>query len=90
MAVTEDEEFLQLMDTQPLTFGKHNGETPEEVCKTDPGYIKWVREAVKPLVVSHQLYLIACEMEAMRPKYGGNKMFWSDSRSYFENDDVPF
>lgn len=60
------ERFLEFMDTQPLTFGKYKGTTPEQLCKSDPGYVEWLRKEVKPKVVSYRLYLEACaKVDAM-------------------------
>lgn len=32
----------QLLDDTPLTFGKHEGETPNELAGCDPQYIVWL------------------------------------------------
>ena len=67
--MTDDEEFLQHMDTQPLTFGKHKGETPEQVAKHSPGYIRWMYENINPKVCSAKLNLAvdeAVQKEAIR------------------------
>ena len=34
--------MLKLLDDTPLTFGKYNGETPNEVANNDPQYIVWL------------------------------------------------
>ena len=54
--------FENLLDRTPLTFGKHKGQTPEEVADTDPGYIVWLYENVEPRKVSRGLY-VACVQE---------------------------
>ena len=61
MTTDDDEAFLQHMDTQPLAFGKHRGETPEQVAKTDPSYIRWVFETIRPKVCSAALNLAVDE-----------------------------
>ena len=61
MTTDDDEAFLQHMDTQPLAFGKHQGETPEQVAKTDPSYIRWVFETIRPKVCSAALNLAVDE-----------------------------
>lgn len=69
----DDEEYLQFLDAQPLDFGKHRGLTPEQIAKDNPSYITWMFENIKPKRCSHQLYLIAEELNSKKPKtYGRN------------------
>lgn len=35
------------LDHTPLTFGKYQGQTPDEVSEEDPKYICWMYENVK-------------------------------------------
>lgn len=61
-AIEHDEEYLEFLDTQPVDFGKHNGLTPEQICKDNPSYIVWMHDTIKPKRCSKKLYLIASEM----------------------------
>ena len=36
------------VDTIPLSFGKYEGKTPEEVAEIDEGYIVWMYDNVTP------------------------------------------
>mgnify|MGYP003598667753 FL=1 len=51
--MTEEELTL---DKTPLTFGKYQGMTPDEVSEHDPSYIVWMYETIKPKRCSHFLY----------------------------------
>lgn len=50
---------LPSLDDTPLTFGKYQGSTPNEIADFDPNYIIWMRENVARKVVTHELYM-AC------------------------------
>lgn len=36
------------LDHTPLTFGKHRGETPDEISEYDPAYVVWIYNNIKP------------------------------------------
>jgi hypothetical protein len=42
-------------DDTPLTFGKHRGKTPNEIADEFPSYVVWLRETIRPYVVSKHL-----------------------------------
>lgn len=44
------------IDTIPLSFGKHKGRTPNQICGNDPRYIIWIFENIKPAPCSKDLY----------------------------------
>lgn len=44
-----------MLDDTPLKFGKYRGRTPNAVSVDDPSYIVWLRENVRPFVVSKGL-----------------------------------
>lgn len=54
--------FTHLLDKTPLTFGKYEGSTPEEIADLDPSYIVWMYENISPKKCTRELYL-ACEEE---------------------------
>ncbi len=43
------------LDKTPLTFGKYRGLSPDEISETDPGYIVWMYNTVKPKKCSNWL-----------------------------------
>lgn len=51
------------IDDRPLTFGKHKGSTPNELMETDPKYLVWLYENIKPQVVSKDLYMNAADVD---------------------------
>lgn len=64
--------FASLLDKTPLTFGKHQGRTPEEIANGgDQSYIVWLYENVNPKKCSKELYL-ACEMDDREEKESHN------------------
>lgn len=54
-AVLGDESPEDLDDT-PLTFGKHQGKTPDEISEEDPSYIVWMWETVEVKHCSRGMY----------------------------------
>lgn len=50
------------IDDVPLSFGKYKGTTPNEIAGTDPSYVVWMHDTIKPRVCSKDL-AIACEQE---------------------------
>ena len=49
-----------LLDDTPLTFGKHQGETPNEIADTDPAYVVWLFDNLDKKVCTKKLR-DACE-----------------------------
>lgn len=45
-----------MIDTRPVSYGKHKGLTPEEIAEIDPGYIVWLVDNVSINVCSPLLY----------------------------------
>lgn len=50
------------LDHTPLTFGKYKGQTPDEVSESDPAYIVWMYNNIKPKKCSAWL-AEACKVE---------------------------
>lgn len=71
--MSDDEEFLQFLDTQPLAFGKYKGHTPEEVVEFDPSYIQWLYNEVKPRVCSRALAVSVEQSNEERDSQDGPK-----------------
>lgn len=49
------------IDKTPLAFGKYKGQTPVEVASTEPSYVVWMYENVKPRPCSKSLYRYCVE-----------------------------
>ena len=45
-----------MIDTRPVSYGKHKGLTPEDIAEIDPGYIVWLVDNVSINVCSPLLY----------------------------------
>jgi hypothetical protein len=43
------------IDDIPLRFGKHKGQTPNQIAEHDPSYVTWMRANVFPSVCSREL-----------------------------------
>ena len=43
------------IDEQPLTFGKYQGITPEQMAEKDPEYILWLYDSMKEKLCSRPL-----------------------------------
>ena len=50
----------QLLDDTPLTFGKYEGETPNEIAIKDPLYIVWMFDTLNKRFCTRKLRE-ACE-----------------------------
>jgi hypothetical protein len=44
------------LDDTPLSFGKHKGETPDEISDYDPEYIVWAYENLDIKICSKAMY----------------------------------
>jgi len=44
------------IDDIPLTFGKHEGYSPNEIAESDPSYIVWLYEELDEPPCSEDLY----------------------------------
>lgn len=61
----EDSRKIPDIDDIPLTFGKHEGLTPNQIANEDTQYIIWMYEHVKPRRCSCELYNACQEDEAL-------------------------
>lgn len=43
-------------DNTPLTFGKYEGQTPDEISEKDPAYLVWAFETLKHPPCSEAMY----------------------------------
>lgn len=55
------------VDDDQLTFGKYRGQTPNQVYKTDPGWLIWAHKTVTNRVTCTQELVDKCA-ETVRPK----------------------
>lgn len=85
--LSDDEEYLEFLDTQPVDFGKHNGLTPEQICVDNPSYVVWMYDTIKPKRCSKKLYLIASEMNDRKQARSRAWSAWGDDYDeYAERD----
>jgi hypothetical protein len=50
-------------DSQLLNFGKYYRQSPLAVSRTDPSYIIWLYENIKPSPCSRELYKVCKDRE---------------------------
>ncbi len=57
--------------TDEFTFGKHQGETLEDVCEDDPEYIIWLSKNISTIIIPPRI-LINCakHTDARDQRYG--------------------
>ena len=56
------------LDHTPLKFGKHRGETPEQVADKDPDWLVWAYETVKNRPVCSSALYRDCKEETSKPR----------------------
>lgn len=56
------------LDTEPLDFGKYNGEIPNDLLYDDPQYLVWVYEKTNRFPCSEELYKKAKEFTKKYPQ----------------------
>lgn len=58
--MTDRKALDKLLDRTRLQFGKYKGIAPEDIARSDPGYVLWLYNTVEPKRCSRDLAL-ACE-----------------------------
>lgn len=71
--------FITNIDDVPLSFGKHKGESPNEIAQEDPGYIVWIYDNIDPKPCTKDLR-DACELDEAEEDFGFMPMVRFDGK----------
>lgn len=68
IALQEQAAIKNNYDHIPLTFGRYNGMTPNEVAEQDPAWLVWAYNNVKNRVTCSALLVNECEKDVLQRK----------------------
>lgn len=74
----------EALDHTPLTFGKYQGKTPNEISEMDSSYLVWAYENVTNRPICSQLLYASCK-EAKEEGNSQDDSWGFDQRDYLND-----